>query len=326
MAVRGALGIARALENEPGADHFVHEKREAALSLLATQMKPVDVPQAAEHLAKALEDPRETDYNRISLLAKALSNFAARLSSTDATLVVERLVKVLETDSDRVSLVAEALSALAARMNQTDAASVVKLLVKALENRWVTDHDSLSRLSFALSVLATRMDPTDAALMAKRLAKVLANSLETDSPCLSSLGEALAALAAQIPKAKKTQLTALSLPLLEEVPPPPKEGRAEVQQRTVATRICESLTIQELAAVLKWPLCVGETQNLVLGELGKKTHRDFGDDAWKFVQQVDSLGVPGLNREFLQRPAKRPRIEDTIEELEALASPAAEKP
>jgi hypothetical protein len=66
---------------------------------------------------------------------------------------------------------------------------------------------------------------------------------------------------------------------------------------------------------------VGEAQKLVFAELEKKikekTGRTFDGDVWKFVEQVDSLRIDGLDRKFLDQPAKRPKAEDALKEIQA---------
>jgi hypothetical protein len=37
-----------------------------------------------------------------------------------------------------------------------------------------------------------------------------------------------------------------------------------------------------------------------------------------FVEQVNSLAINGLNRQFLDEPAKRPKAEDALNELKAI--------
>jgi hypothetical protein len=123
----------------------------------------------------------------------------------------------------------------------------------------------------------------------------------------------------------RTQLAGLSLLLLSEVPETPDAGETEAQERRKSVaRIAALLTPRELVDVLKWPFCVGEAQKLVLAELERKTLRSFGSDPWKFVEQVESLGINGLDRQVLDLPAKRPRIEDAIAELQALVPSTAQ--
>ena len=161
------------------------------------------------------------------------------------------------------------------------------------------------------------MDATNAAPVAERIAKALENTQEQDFYRLSSLGEALAALAAQIPTAKQTQLAAVSFLLLRP------DGD---QVRTTLTNVYSLLTTNELIEVLKWPFCVGEAQKLVLTELEKRTPRKFGGDVWKFVEQVNSPGIPGFDAHSLELPPKRPQITDAIAELQHLTQAAAKQP
>jgi hypothetical protein len=208
------------------------------------------------------------------------------------------------------------------------------VLAKALENTQQTDSSRLSALGKVLAALAARINPSDAASLAARgasvLAKALENPQETDSYRLSALGDALAALAVQIFSARQTQLVALSNLLLAGVPGPPKNDESpgseteEAQSRMRIAKICGLLTERDLAGVLKWPFCVGEARKLVFAELEKKIREEtghaFDGDVRKFVEQVNSLGINGLNRQFLDEPARRPKAEDALKELKAIRS------
>jgi hypothetical protein len=66
------------------------------------------------------------------------------------------------------------------------------------------------------------------------------------------------------------------------------------------------------------PICVGEAQKLIFAELEKKIEQTFDGDLCKFVKQVDSLGIVTLDSKFLDQPARRPKTEDTLKELEAI--------
>jgi Novel STAND NTPase 1 len=122
-----------------------------------------------------------------------------------------------ETNSFHLSRLDDALAAFAACMNPNDAASVAHGLAKALENTQETDSYHLSSLGYALAALAARMNLNDAASVAARGASVLAEALEnpketmnlnpdgTDSGRLSRLGDALAALAARMTSQRRRQ-------------------------------------------------------------------------------------------------------------------------
>ncbi|HAB18406.1 MAG TPA: hypothetical protein DCE44_18445 [Verrucomicrobiales bacterium] len=168
------------------------------------------------------------------------------------------------------------------------------------------------------------MNPADAAKTVARAAPIMAsarsNPNEKDLANLAGLGTALAALATQVPEAAQTRIVALSFQFLWEISPPPKNGKREPTDRLTVSKVCALTGTENLALVevLKWPFCVGEAQKLVLAELEHRTHRKFDGNVWKFVEQADSLGIAGLNREFLERPARRPQITNAIAEVQHL--------
>ena len=331
--------LTKALENPQETNSDRLSSLAAALSALAARLNPEDAARLADALAKALENPQETNSKRLSKLGYALSSLvprmnpegAANLAARGASVLVIALENPKEMDPVRLSSFGSSLSALAARINREDAASLAargaSVLVTALENPKETDLDRLWRLSYALSDLTARMNPDDAERVATRGASVLVKALErlqeTDYLRLQ-LSVVLSTLAAQIPSARQTQLVALSN-LFLHVSKPSKEDKGredQAQDRARISRICGSLNAQELAEVLKWPLCVGEAQKLVFAELKKRITermvRTFDGDLWQFVEQVDSLGIEGLDRKFLDQPAKRPKTKDALKELEAI--------
>jgi energy-coupling factor transporter ATP-binding protein EcfA2 len=186
-------------------------------------------------------------------------------------------------------------------------------LVTALENPQQTDASSLWSLSAAVAAPAARMEPQEAARLAARNAQVLVTALENtqETSVLQSLGMSLGNLVKFLPSAQEraTLLLALSHIFLEKVPAAPQQGQEEAQEeakvRKEVTELCQLLSPQELAEMLKWPFTVGEAEKIVLTELEHQTGRTFGGDVWKFVEQAQSLGITGLDA-----PAKRPRIED----------------
>jgi hypothetical protein len=240
------------------------------------------------------------------------------------------LAKTLEKQHYRMPSLGGALAALAAPMNSTDAAPLAERLAKVLGNPHEDDYDRLWTLGEALAALAARMNPNDAVPVSERLVKALGNPEEKNTLRLWALGEALANVAAQIQRAKQTQLAALSFLLLRPVSSSPLHGEPEAHDRITVAKVCSLLATNVLATtdlveVLKWPFCVGEAQKLVLVELGKRTQRDFGGDVWKFVEQVDSLGIPGVNSRSLELPPKRPQITNAIAELQLLTQAVPKK-
>ena len=63
---------------------------------------------------------------------------------------------------------------------------------------------------------------------------------------------------------------------------------------------------------------------MTLAELEKRTQHKFSGP-WRLAEELDSLHMPGVDREFLDRPATRPQITSAIAELGALLGPAANR-
>ncbi|HEY5777488.1 MAG TPA: toll/interleukin-1 receptor domain-containing protein [Terrimicrobiaceae bacterium] len=326
-----ADGVAKALENPNETNSARLWCLGDVLAALATRMEPKDAARLADGVAKALENPKETNSARQWSLGKALAALAARMEPDDAALVADGVAKALEEplemDSLRLSGFGDALAALAIQMNQNTATDVASrgasVLAKALENPKETDSVRLSRVGSALAALAAHMDHNNVTSVAARGASVLTRALgnpkETDSDRLSRLGGALAALATKFDSGSQTQLVALSNLFLGKVSPRAGKSREEeAQDRKRIETVCQSLSTKELAGVLKWPLCVGETQKLVFTELKRKIGRPFDGDLSKFVEQVDLLSIDGVDQKFLNQPAKRPKTEDALRELGAI--------
>jgi hypothetical protein len=80
-----------------------------------------------------------------------------------------------ETNSDRLFSLGSALAALAAKMEPQAVAEIAKGLATALENPQETNYFRLSSLGSALAALTDKMEPQAAAEIAKRLAAALGN-------------------------------------------------------------------------------------------------------------------------------------------------------
>jgi hypothetical protein len=161
-------------------------------------------------LAAALENPQETDSDRLSSLGNVLAALAAKMDSQAVAEIVSRganrlaaaLENPQETNSDRLSSLGFALAALAARMEPQAAAQIANRganrLAAALENPQETNSDRLSSLGFALEKLAAKMEPQAAAQIAKGLAVALESTPNKDSDRLRQLGRTLEDLAAEM--------------------------------------------------------------------------------------------------------------------------------
>ena len=245
-------------------------------------------------------------------LGDVLAALANKMEPKDAAEIARRgahrLAAALENAQDpfELSILSKALAALANRMEPQAAAEIAKgLLAAALEDPQETDSDRVSSLGEVLAALANRMEPQAAAEIARRGAQRLVAALEkeTDSSRLSSLGDALAALCRLLPSsARSTRLLAVSNMLLSNMPLEP--------ERKLLGEVCAQLSREDLADVLKYPFCTGETEQVVLDQLQAKTQRDFGGDVWKFVEQANSLDIKEVDI-----PAKRPSVREVLAEL-----------
>ena len=208
-------------------------------------------------------------------------------------------------------------------MEPKEAASLAGRLVTVLEDPKETDADRLSTLGEALAGLAAKMEPKEAAAVAGRGAQHLAGCWRTRrKPMLTayiSLGQALGTLSLKIPTARQTQLLALSHMLSHQVRSQDVERRTN-GTREMVIRLCDPLGPQDLAEVLKWPFAAGEAETIVLASLEKKTGKQFAGDVWKFVEQAESLGIKDI-----ELPAKRPRAEDALRELDKLRGGTAHR-
>jgi hypothetical protein len=272
-------------------------------------------------LAAALENPQETDSQRLSSLGEILAALAAKMEPQAAAEIAKGLAAALEnpqeTDSYRLSSLRNALAALAAKMEPQAAAEIAKGLAAALENPQETDSYRLSSLGDALAALAAKMEPHAAAEITKqgaqRLATALENPQETDSGRLWSLGKTLAAFCRLLPNAHRTCLLALSNLLLWPIPEKAAEDKKQPYDRELLAEVCAQLRTEDLVEVLKYPFCTGEAEQIVLLQLEAKTGRDFAGNVWKFVEQADSLAIKDVSS-----PAKRPLAQDALEELGTL--------
>jgi hypothetical protein len=343
VTASGAVALAEAMEKMHETNNFGYFGLSSeALVKLAKRMDPIAAAFLADDLAKTMEGPLGTNSDRLSGWAKALAAVAGRMNTEVAATVAARGAAVLtnameksrRTDYYNLPTIADALGALAEQMDADSAATAAAygaaVLTEAMEDPATTDARKLQSMAEALAILTGQMDTNSGAGVAARGAVVLTKSIEklnrSDYFDLPTMPEALAALASQIPEARHTRLASLSLGLLNRVSSPAIKGNAKPQSWLTAARVSSMLTTADLVEVLKWPFCVGEDQKLVLAELEKRTNRKFDGDVWKFVQQVDPLGIPGVNSRSLELPPKRPQITNAIAELQLLTRAASKKP
>jgi hypothetical protein len=82
--------------------------------------------------------------------------------------------------------------------------------------------------------------------------------------------------------------------------------------RKLLKDVCAQRRTEDLAEVLKYPFRTGE-EEIMFNQLNSETQRDFVGGVWKFVEQADSLGIKDVDS-----PAKRPSMQDALEELARL--------
>jgi hypothetical protein len=321
IAKRGAQRLAAAWENPQETNSDRLSGLGNALAALADKMEPQAAAEIAKGLATALENPQETNSERLSRLGNALAALANKMDPQAAAEIAkqgaQRLAAALEnpqeSDPNRLSGLGNALAALANKMDPQAAAEIAKGLATALENPQETNSNRLWSLGEALAALANKMEPQAAAQIAKGLAAALENQQETDSNRLSSLGQSLGALCRLLPSTHRTHLVALSNMLLRPLSEKLPESKEQPRDWMLFAEVCAQLSQQDLSELLKYPFCTGEAEQIVLKELNSQTHRDFGEDVWKFVEQADSLGIKDVDS-----PAKRPSVQDALKELNAL--------
>jgi energy-coupling factor transporter ATP-binding protein EcfA2 len=328
----GAIGqrLATAMKNPAEISYDRLPGLDAALAAMTGRMEPDGARSVVSELTGALANPEATLAFRLKILSSALAAAVVRATPKDAAVGVNALTEALKKvlgdprgpDIDRLASLANALEVLAARMDASLAQSAADAIVGALENRQVSDVKSTRDLVGALAALIEQKKAVNVAAHCSLLVVNALNDPEgKDCEDLSRLGSALGRISPLIPGARQTQLTALSNMLLKQVSDPPKEGEQPPGDRKQLAELYALLGTQDLAEVLQWPFCVGEAERVALVEMEKKAGRKFDGDVWKFVAQAKDLGIKDLDK-----PAKRPRIDDAIAELEKLRANPATNP
>ncbi len=299
------------------------------LTSLVAKMELKDAAVVAGRVARRLVGWLEDAEDRyLFSLVEPLAALAAKVEPKEAVILASRLVKVLENPKETgrflLPSLRSVLPALAAKMEPKEVASLAGRLVKVLEDPRDTKRKRLYMLWGELASLAAKMEPKEAAVVAgrgaRRLVRLQEDAKETSADRLNDLDQALGSLSLLLPAARQTQLLALSHMLLRQVLSQGHGPEDAQNQRKVVARLCELLVPQDLAEVLKWPFTAGEAEKIVLASLEKKTGKRLDGDVWKFVAQAEALGIKDI-----ELPAKRPRVEDALRELDALGADAAQR-
>jgi hypothetical protein len=220
---------------------------------------------------------------RLARLHARLESLAARMDAVQAGEVAAPLLAALTDPKTEVGRglrwndQARALAALAARMDAGQAAKLTAPLVPAITDP-KTDPRRLARLTSALAALAVRMgsEANDACRQASEaLLPLMSKSPRRDQAALvltakrllgrsSSYHHASVAVTA-VATATDGRGLPVSLAALDLMKKPPR------------------LSTQQLADLLKHPLCVGEIRRAVLDQLEYHYGRPFADH-WDFVR------------------------------------------
>jgi hypothetical protein len=292
----------------------------------------------AEQVVKELvEKAGGTDHEDILSLVPKLNLLLSHLDTTTSAKLLlkgtEPLMKWVRAelevkDRERFSHLTEALSTLSAWSAKLEISAVKSMagqLVVKLENEKETDLEFLYQLTGATSDLLSKMSPQEAFSLRSRSMLACAKKAQSAKPNQQMMAQAVLAngLVGISPfqsGQKEACLWVLSSVFLGGVQgfetgdePTP----VEPEQRRKVRELCESLPVETLVDVLKWPFCGGEAQKVVVCALEKVLSKDhpgthFNGNIWKFIDQAPALGITNLHT-----PPRRPSLEKAIAELEA---------
>lgn len=335
--------IATALEVKESAGSNRLYRLEESLGILLSKLddttaRPLALRgahRAGEELKKhALKE--DIDFSRLTGLAAALSVLVVKLDETSKPLllngmqrVLDELKKVPEPDSPRLTLLAQALDELVAKLKPTDRSpqllKAIDLMVNKLENDKETNFNQLSDLAVINSRLMEKMPLQEARLSKLRSILACLKKVQASSPIQQiireeEIAEGLLWLISLQPRQQEACYWGLNSVFITGVKTIGTSDAGlpkEPEQRRKVRELCEQFPAETLVDVLKWPLCGGEAQQVVLGALEKVLSKDhpgthFDGDVWKFVDQAPALGITNLNS-----PPRRPSLEKAIAELEA---------
>ena len=321
IAAKGAERWVAAMEGTDDSRNLSGPR--SALGGLGGDLSFEQAAKEAERLVAAMEklDNSYANLFKLSELGSALGRIGGNLPSEIATKVAERLVVVMENtyDPEALSRLGYALGRLGENLPSEISAKGAERLVTVIEK---TEHPyPLYELGHALGSLGGNLSSEQAAKFAKRLVAAME---ETDDPrTWSGLASALGHLGGCLPKSIQISHFAMSNMLIEALPEPSGDGDEDSKLRRVIFKsFCASRTPQQLAEILKWPLCVGEAEGLVLAEMEQQLSKkrgaavSFGGKLSKFIDQAESLGITNLDG-----PAQRPTAKAALAELERLFPP-----
>lgn len=298
----------------------VLSREEALISVSAgfDTTVPADLwVRVVDRLVKVLSSRQE---DRDPPLARVLAVASGKMEGAATVVAVELLIGELAgqlTDPYSRNRLVDAL----VQVLENDKPEVTEVLVKALENRQQPDAGVLNALVNALIPRLKAMGRAEAEPLAARVGIALYARRELgNSEAREAVHSSLRKLPDHFPDScRKFKLWVVDQYFISgvpEAPEQPTDHEDDDEARNSVRALLQGLSLEELVDALKWPLCGGAAQTLVLSEIEEKLRSErkageFYGDVWRFVELAPSLGVTNL-----KSPPHRPSLEMAVKELE----------
>jgi tRNA A-37 threonylcarbamoyl transferase component Bud32 len=300
-ASAAAAALTRILCSRPGAPDCTALAQ--ALSALSVRLEPEEGARVCYAAAGALTRTMNGagTWYVLYYQAMAVSALSARMEHEEAArecaVAAAALAQAMsiETQPGRLVNLGAGLSELASRLGPTEAAELcgpaAAALVRATSN--TPEEQRLQILSEILPVLAARIHSEQAAVVCHPVAAALTRCTTKDakSPTSRVLGNDLWAVLARVaPDASHKQAQLVTALVGSSGPAAGFTAPALVQLGFEPAP--PPLPAEMLVDLLKDPLCVGEPQRLVLGQLARHYGRTFADQ-WEFARfaEEQNLGL-----------------------------------
>lgn len=293
-----------------------------------TQIAAVTIPRLIEAIG-TLPEPYETNRYSASTLALTIASLADFLAPADRAVTARQaaaaLANFVRVPADLTwTGVIPALFELTARMNAEDAARTVQSVTRVVDVRANDVRSHLREIREASAKLREHLPAADLERVLAPAAQVsvqaIASSLSSaDLWTVSNVALELAKLVGSMPSAREAARLALYGVMLDQPLSHARRLAATPEFQAACAQLLTRFPAQELTEILKWPFCVGDTQQAVLAELERKTGATFGGQLSSFIEQAATLQLGNLDG-----PAREPDIEAALAELKPLLpSPAA---
>lgn len=156
-------------------------------------------------------------------------------------------------------------------------------------------HDQLAHFVRALAVVWSDTKPLSRNAALDEIVKAVRNPPPPNTFDYAILGEALAELGKELSK-EESMRTFVASTIGTARTDDSASHKAFAECLTV---LAATLDVKDLAALLRYPTCVGEYRQIVLAQLEEKAGRQFDNDRWQAAASFDGLG---FTTEDLHRP------------------------